>query len=104
MSDVTTPREIAETRLAQAEPGAFYLAVWGDAAAMEYLQVAEQLRTDVQVINILMIPADTRQELVNNALQREQAVYTTFNDPALKQGFQIEPVEHGFKVMVAFSK
>ena len=100
----TAPRDIAEARLLQAEPDAFYLAVWGDAAAMEYLQVADGLRTDVKVINILMMPPGTRHELVQGALQNKQAVYTSFNDPALKQEFKTEPVQHGFKVISWLSR
>jgi hypothetical protein len=97
-SELTLPGEVAQARLGQAEPDAFYLAVWGDAAAMEYLQVAEGRRTDVKVINILMIPPDTRQELVQDALQNGKTVYSSFVDPALKHDFEMAPVEHGYRV------
>jgi hypothetical protein len=96
--DVTGPRDVAEARLSQAEPDAFYLAVWGDAAAMEYLQVAEGLRPDVNVINILMIAPDTRNELVSFALDNDRTVYSTFYDPALRQNYQLEAISHGFIV------
>jgi hypothetical protein len=98
VSDMTTPRDMAETRLSQAQPDAFYLAVWGDAAAMEYLQVAEELRTDVSVINILMIAPETRNELVAYALQNGRAVYSSFADPALRANWHLQPVECGFLV------
>jgi hypothetical protein len=97
-SELTLPREMAQTRLGQAEPGAFYLAAWGDAAAMEYLQIAEGRRTDVKVINILMIAPDARRELVHDALQNGKTVYSSFIDPALKRGFEMVPIEYGYRV------
>lgn len=98
VSDLTGPRDVAEARLKQAEPNAFYLAVWGDAAVMEYLQVASGLRTDVTVINILMIAPATRNELVAYALGQGRMVYSSFSDPALRSNWQLRPVEHGFVV------
>jgi hypothetical protein len=103
-SDVIAPRDIAEARLTQAEPDSFYLAVWGDAAAMEYLQVAEDLRSDVKVIIILLMAPSTRHEFVHGALHREQTVYSSFNDPVLKRGFQMEAIEHGFEIIGTLSK
>jgi hypothetical protein len=46
----------------------------------------------------------TRHEFVQGALHREQTVYSSFNDPVLKRGFQMEAVEHGFEVIGTLAK
>jgi hypothetical protein len=52
----------------------------------------------VKVINILMIAPDARRELVHDALQNGKTVYSSFIDPALKRGFEMVPIEYGYRV------
>ncbi len=91
-------RHTAQSRLENADHDAIYIAAWGDAAAMDYLQVVDELRGDVQVINVFFVNYTTKRKLIENALVQKQAVYMTHEDPFLNDFFLISPVEYGFQI------
>jgi hypothetical protein len=79
VSDFSEPQALSVARLAQAEPGAIYLAHWGDAGAMHYQQIVNGVRPDVAVINAFFISQENLEQLVATALAQERAVYTTYS-------------------------
>ncbi|MGB0385104.1 MAG: DUF2723 domain-containing protein, partial [Ardenticatenaceae bacterium] len=98
VSEWHDPRQEAETRLRTAKPDALYMAVWGDAAAMEYLQLTNGLRSDVTVVNTFLTSPSVRQDLVRNALQAKRPVYITFSDPILLGQYNFMSVDEGFQL------
>ncbi|MEM7114730.1 MAG: DUF2723 domain-containing protein, partial [Chloroflexota bacterium] len=70
--DVRQFDEVSETavsRLEQAEPNAVFLAHWGDASAMEYHQLVNGLRPDVDIINVFFVPDETLAPLADGLLE-----------------------------------
>lgn len=98
VSDLLSPHEIAEIRLQTTESNAIYMAIWDNAAVMEYIQITRGFRPDVTVINTFMTSPSVQQALVKNALRTKRPVYTTFIDPILVRQYDFIPVDHGFQL------
>jgi hypothetical protein len=90
VSQMAAPHETSVARLAEAAPGAVYLAHWGDASAMEYQQLVNGLRRDVQVMNVFFISPDDLAAFIGRSLRIGRPVYATY-----RHGL---PVEH-FRVI-----
>lgn len=96
-SDSTTLKQIGTARLRAVEPGAFYLASWGDASMMEYLQEVEGIRPDVNVINVFFVEEQDFPSLIKMALIRGYNVYLTRRDILKDGGDNFQPVGHGYR-------
>ena len=80
-------RNIARARLLQADQDSMYIARWGDAELMRYMQVVHNLRSDVQVINAFFAPPTTLDALVSTALDQQRSVYSAQQEPLLARYF-----------------
>jgi hypothetical protein len=98
VSQVWEPRDMAIIRLMEARPGAVYLAVWGEAAAMHYLQAVTGLRPDVNVINLFFISKEALMAMVDQVMAVGRPIYTTVHAPALLGRYAFIPDGHGFKL------
>ena len=63
-------RTRGEAMLRAAKPGALILGFWGTAPALEYLQLVEGQRPDVQIINRFLIPPPAMRELILRDITR----------------------------------
>jgi len=90
--------ERAEIRLQHAQSKAIYLASWGEASAMEYLQITTGMRPDVTVINTLIISRADRVAITQNALRRRRSVYVEFFDPILLKYYNLIEVKSGYQI------
>lgn len=98
VDDHYTMQVQSRVRLESAEPNSTYIGTWSVATAMQYLQSAEELRTDVSVINLFLIDPDTLHLLVGNTLQTGQAVYIGHEDETLAQHYHFSPTQFGFQL------
>lgn len=96
VSQVWNHRDIAQARLAQAAPESIYIAAWGDAVAMHYLQLVDGERRDVTVVNVFFAPRDTLAGMVDQATASGRSVYTAFREPDWEAQYRFEPVPEGF--------
>ncbi len=93
-----TTRIEARERLESAEPNSLYFGIWSDAAAMKYLQITEDMRLDVSVINIFLAQPNAQRQIITTAFQADRTVYTSFKDPSLARSFRFVPIKHGFQI------
>jgi hypothetical protein len=99
-SDARLLSTIGRTRLSSVEPGSFYLATWGDASIMQYLQEVENLRMDVKVINVFFVGEDDLPILVKKALNSHYNVYLSRRDIFPDSFGVLDPVGHGYRVQL----
>ena len=92
--------EIGEARLTSVEQGAFYLATWGEASIMQYLQEVENVRKDVRVINVFFVADVDLPKLVKEALNKHHNVYLTRRDIFSEPFGLLNPVGHGYQVLL----
>jgi hypothetical protein len=93
----TTLRQIGMARLRAVEPEAYYLALWGDASIMQYLQDVEGIRQDVTVVNVFFVEEGDLPLLINTALNGGYNVYLTRRDLLEDGGENLQPVGHGYR-------
>jgi len=98
VSQEWTPRDMAAARLIQVGPGAMYLAAWGEAAAMHYLQTVTGLRPDVTVINVFFTSKERLTAMVDRAFALGWPIYTTRRDSALEGRYGFAPIAHGYRL------
>ena len=79
MSDFHASEIESVTRLTQTRPDSVVLAHWGDAGAMHYQQIVNDLRTDVTVINAFFISPENLKTLIEDSLAGGRAVYATYS-------------------------
>lgn len=89
----TRARDRAASALAEARPGAVIFGWWTSAPPMHYLQMVEEQRPDVLVINRFLIGADEMYSLINRSLAGQRPVYTMELDEGLIAAYQ--PVRAG---------
>ena len=92
------PAHTAQQRLASVPPSALYLARWGDADIMRYYQIVEDIRPDVDIVNVFFTSYDTQVYLINTALEQQRPVYVSFSDEALFPFFRFVTVDHGYRL------
>jgi hypothetical protein len=84
LSDDWSTRTRAEAILHQAEPGALIFGWWGTVPAIQYLQLVEGQRPDVQAINRFLIPPNDMRELILRNLS-QRPIYVDSLLPDLAQ-------------------
>lgn len=99
VSDFWLPAERARARLTGAALNALYVASWGDAAAMHYLQVVEGLRPDVTVVNRFFAPPDVLMSLVQRAALSGRDVYLLHPEPALRARYRLIFTPRGYRLV-----
>lgn len=91
-------RQEAQSRLETSAPGALYIAPWGDAAILHYLQVVEGQRPDVEVANTFFVSDAILRGMIQAAHATGHAVYTSRGE-VLKGMFPLRIVTDGFQVL-----
>lgn len=94
LSDATHIRDQSAEILLSLEPNALVLARWGDEAPFTYLQIVENLRTDVQIIDRFLITRENERLLIEGNLNH-RPVYVFGPLPALSFQYDTLPVEGG---------
>ena len=79
-SDDWSTREMAETILQEVEPNALVLGWWDTVPAVQYLQLVEGQRPDVQTINRFLISGAAMEQLVLSQID-ERPIY--INNPSM---------------------
>lgn len=79
-SDDWSTREMAETILAEAEPNALVLGWWDTVPAVQYLQLVEGQRPDVQAVNRFLIKGEAMERLIMSQID-DRPVY--INNPSM---------------------
>jgi len=77
LSNSEEPIRTARLRLEGSQSGALYLAPWGDAAVMHYLQHVEGVGTDVTVVNSFFVADGDLGRMIDTALEADRAVYAS---------------------------
>ncbi len=98
VSNFYVPGELARARLRSVEQDAIYLARWGAAEAMQYQQVVNRYRTDVDVINLFFMHPGNLEEFIEYAIGNNRPVYAAFEIPGLEDRFEISKVDHGYQM------
>jgi len=88
----------AETRLTELPPNAIYVASWGDASAMEYQQIINKQRADVQVINLFLVSPENQAKIAEMALAENQPIYYSYRDTVLIKDYFFKPTEIGYQL------
>jgi hypothetical protein len=94
LSDNWAAKENAQAMLDSAEPDAIILGWFLTAPPLEYLQVAEGQRPDVQVINRVFIGWNDLRRLIKQNID-VRPIYTIEGDPALVEEYEQVPLETG---------
>lgn len=91
ISDDWSARERGEQIFAALEPEGLFLGSWIDVPILEYLQIVESQRPDVQLVNFVFTSEEQRLQMVVNALSAGISVYTTLpgfpHHPAFTQSY-----------------
>lgn len=103
LADVSWDRRAyrnAADMLAVVGPNALILADWGYAAPIAYLQLTENRRADVKVINRFFISFADMRDLVDHAIDN-RPVYTVTveRDPTLERLYALEAAGPGFQIL-----
>ncbi|MCB8924177.1 MAG: DUF2723 domain-containing protein [Ardenticatenaceae bacterium] len=79
-SDDWSTREMAETILLEVEPNALVLGWWDTVPAVQFLQLVEGQRPDVQALNRFLISGEAMEQLVLSQIE-ERPIY--INNPSM---------------------
>jgi hypothetical protein len=77
LSKDDAPRRVGEQMLSAMSPDAVFLGMWEHVPILEYLQLVEGRRTDVQVRNLVFLGPEEGRRIAHEALGRQRPVYTT---------------------------
>jgi hypothetical protein len=89
LSQDWSSRTRGETILRQTAPGALVLGWWETAPLLEYLQLVEGQRPDIQVINRFLIAPDDMRDLIARELAH-RPVYIDSVNSSLLQNFDVQ--------------
>lgn len=92
LSDDWSTREMAETILQEVEPNALVLGWWDTVPAVQYLQMVEGQRPDVQAINRFLISGEAMEQLVLSQIDT-RPIY--INNPSFTLLRQVSAVPVG---------
>jgi hypothetical protein len=81
-------RQRGEQIFAALEPNATFLGTWIDVPILEYLQIVENQRSDVQLVNLLFTTDEQEQLLVSQKLSADVPVYTSIRGFLGHLGFE----------------
>ncbi|MDX2165632.1 MAG: DUF2723 domain-containing protein [Deltaproteobacteria bacterium] len=86
-------RRRGEGLFAYLPPDALYVGGWGDVPILEYLQLVERQRPDVETLNIFLAPKPRRGEIVLRHLRAGRPVYAATNRdvPGIDAHFEYVP-------------
>jgi hypothetical protein len=84
-------RQRGEAILQQAQPNAIIFGWWDTVPVIEYLQLVEGQRLDVQAINRFLIPYDAMQQLIEQEAGRRPIYIDNVSADVLRI-FTVEPV------------
>ncbi len=87
--------EQARTLLTNVEPNALIFGWWPSAAALEYQQIVEDLRSDVTIINRVFISLTDMQKLISRSI-KIRPVYLVEEDSIFKADYELLPVKGGY--------
>jgi hypothetical protein len=93
----TRARDRAQAALSEAGPQAIIFGWWTSAPPIHYLQMVENQRPDVLVINRFLIGADEMYALIDRSLG-DRPVYVMELDEGLIGAYQLEPVGPMFEL------
>jgi len=77
LGDDISARTTGEQILATMEPDALFIGMWEHVPILEYLQIVEQQRPDVQLVNGVFVGPTGSGQLVQEAHHQGRPVYTT---------------------------
>lgn len=90
----------ADDMLAAAEPGALIIGDWGFAAPLEYIQLTEDHRRDVKVINNFFIAKTNLPQLIDQTIQHQPVyVVSVERDQSIEQLYNLETAGPGFRIL-----
>ena len=90
-------REMAETILQEVEPNALVLGWWDTVPAVQYLQLVEGQRPDVQALNRFLIPGETMEQLIMSQID-DRPIYINNPSMALLQQTKATPLGPIYKL------
>ncbi|MBP1684439.1 MAG: hypothetical protein H6Q33_582 [Deltaproteobacteria bacterium] len=90
ISEDRSARLRGETILHGLPPHAVYLGTWLDVPLLQYLQLVEQQRVDVETVNLFFVPTAGRPELLAQHLREGHAMYTGTPDLLPHDGIGFE--------------
>jgi hypothetical protein len=93
----TRARDLAQAALSEAGPQAIIFGWWTSAPSIHYLQMVENQRPDVLVINRFLIGADDMYALIDRSLG-QRPVYVMELDEGLIGAYQPEPIGPMFEL------
>jgi hypothetical protein len=91
-------RERGEATLAALEPGALLLGYWETVPLVEYLQLVEGRRPDVQAINRFLIAPEDAQALIASEMGR-RPIYIDTPSTELLRAYRVEPAGPVYRVL-----
>ena len=100
-ADVGSDRVFKEdfsSYLSSLNDNALVLGWWGESSAMTYLQLVEQMRPDVQVIDRLFITPEDEAKLAESVMH-ERPIYTFGHLPVLTNPYDVVPHWYGYKIV-----
>jgi hypothetical protein len=91
LSQDWSARERGQRILETLEPNAYFFGTWADIPILEYLQIVEQERTDVKLVNMLFTSSARGSSIATEMLRKGYPVYTS--TALLSIGHETELVE-----------
>jgi hypothetical protein len=70
-------RRLGEDLFSYLPPGAVYVGSWGDVPILDYLQVVEKQRDDVETLNVFFATERERSQFVERRLRSGRPVYAS---------------------------
>jgi hypothetical protein len=98
LSSDWSARERGEAILQRVEPGALVFGWWDTVPVIQYLQLVEGQRPDVQAINRFLIAPDNLRNLIREEV-RHRPVYIDNPSDDLNQGLKIDPIGPIFQII-----
>jgi hypothetical protein len=92
ISSDRSARELGEAIFDTLAPHAVYIGSWKDVPILEYLQIVESRRSDVDLHNVFFVTPRERERLVEESLAAERPVYTFFRDLVEEEVFHYQLV------------
>lgn len=75
LSQDWSARRLGEAIFAELEPNAVYIGTWKDVPILEYLQIVEEQRPDVVLVNVFFTPPEQIEQILSNRVQTQQPAY-----------------------------
>jgi hypothetical protein len=93
-------RQRGEELFAQLPPAAVYVGGWGDVPILDYLQLVEKQREDVETLNVFLATQLERSQFVERRLGSGRPVYVAsiFDIPYVTADFEYVPACRCFRV------